>query len=40
MKRGQGKLKNEDGDTIIGTWEFNILNGVGKIKKKDENHYK
>jgi hypothetical protein len=35
MKHGQGKMKTEDGDSVIGTWYFDNLNGVGKLKKKN-----
>jgi len=35
MKHGQGKMKNEDGVSVIGTWHFDNLNGVGKLKKKN-----
>lgn len=35
LKHGQGKMKNEFGDTVIGTWHFDSLSGVGKLKKKN-----
>ena len=32
LKHGQGRMKYANGDTVVGTWHFDRLNGVAKIK--------